>query len=226
MNNDHYYYDENGEFIIQPPKYVKQILFECARKWHICTKCFATFSTSEKLRFHSANCNPEFKNIIARAGDCCIAYVNAESFKEEKTICEWLMMVQADEINAKYDSLMPHKWCTHKYHVFLLLEKSTIVSAAVTQKGKIINESEQTEDCVLVSEIFTLYSQRGKGYMEKLLSIALKTLGTNFSTTVFQRQFSENGEACLTRIAKKQGLKSIRTFCPPFEDRIMPFPIP
>jgi hypothetical protein len=224
---DAVFFDENGEFIIEPPEdYSDPWMADCTIKWYFCTKCFRYFHSPEDLKLHSASCAPKFENIIYREGNCCIAHVNSESSVEEKTICEWLMTVQADEIDAKYDSLAPQKWNTHKYQVFLLLEKSMTVSAVVTQKLKIPDENGQQEDCVLVSEIFTLYSQRRKGHMEKLLSVALKALGANFGTAVFQRQFSENGEACLTRIAKKQGLKSIRTFCPPFIDRIMPFPIP
>ncbi|MGA2524420.1 MAG: hypothetical protein ABSF65_09770 [Candidatus Bathyarchaeia archaeon] len=219
------FFDENGEFIIAPPGDY-ELYADCTIKWHICTKCYGFNSGNpELLKSHSQNCNPKFNNIIYQENDYSIALISTKSSDDERKICEDLMTVEADENNMT-DSVTSQKWRTRKYQVFLLLKKSAIIAVAVTQKGKIRNETGQMETCALVSRIFTLYSQRRNHHMEKLLSIALETLGSNFSTVVFQRQFSKNGEACLTRIAKKQGLKSIRTFCPPWEDRIMPFPIP
>jgi hypothetical protein len=122
---DAVFFDENGEFIIEPPEdYSDPWMADCTIKWYFCTKCFRYFHSPEDLKLHSASCAPKFENIIYREGNCCIAHVNSESSVEEKTICEWLMTVQADEIDAKYDSLAPQKWNTHKYQVFLLLEKS------------------------------------------------------------------------------------------------------
>lgn len=226
-DNDHYYYDENGEFIIQPPKdYDDPFISSCASKRFICTKCYATSYSPSKLKLHSENCNPQFSNIIYRDNDYSVAHVTSESPREEKRICEWLMTVEADEADWKYDSLTSQKWETHRFQVFLMLQKSTISAAAIIQKAKIQNENERQEDCILVSHIFTLYSQRRKHYMEKLLSVILEKLGASFGSAVFQRDFSKNGEACLTGIAKKQGLKSIRTFYPQLEYKIRPFPIP
>jgi hypothetical protein len=135
------------------------------------------------------------------------------------------MTVEADETNTS-DSVTCLRWPKRKYHVFLLLKKSAIIAVAVFQKGRIKNENGKPEILALVTRIFTLRSQRKKGHMEKLLSIALKTLDSDFSTAVFQQEFSKNGEACLTSIAKKHGLKSIRTIFPPWITRIRPFPLP
>ncbi|HLN89049.1 MAG TPA: hypothetical protein VK253_03190 [Candidatus Binatia bacterium] len=225
MNDDHYYYDENGDFIIQPPENYDPIEAKWEPQFHICTKCFATCGSNEKLQQHSASCNPKFKNIIYQDNDHFVAYVNSKSSDEEKRICEWLMTVEADETNT-LDSVTCLKWPKLKYHVFLLLKKSTIIAVAVLQKGRLRNESGKPETFALVTRIFTLHSQRRKGYMEKLLSVALETLNSDFSTAVFQEKFSKNGEACLTGIAKKRGLKSIRTIFPPWINRITPFPIP
>jgi hypothetical protein len=83
------FYDENGEFVIDPPEdFSNPLIGDTMIKWHFCTKCYKYFHSPEDLKIHSKSCDPKFANIVWQDGDYYIAQVNSRSSLEEKTICE------------------------------------------------------------------------------------------------------------------------------------------
>jgi hypothetical protein len=203
--NQKRWYNEKGELVASFPQ-ERQI-----SNWVICSKCLRAFDSLSEAKLHLETCCTNFSDIIFRKDELKIARVAGGSSNSERSICELSSCIEQLEDSWQRRVLRNDNWVTSQYNskAFLLLEKSSIAACLVI-RDRVPNE----EKCTAVANMFTIQHYRGKGYMTKLMSQALSSLGVGFGSAVYLGDFSPAGKAYLKSIVKSQGLKTIKTFSP------------
>jgi hypothetical protein len=123
------------------------------------------------------------------------AHVTADSLPAERRICERMAKISRKACEWDAPALLRNKWITYRMvsEAFLLLNGSSIVSYIAIHRQKAGLETE-----LLVADMFTVQSYRGKGKMTLLYSEVLKSF--KMRQIEFQEPFSPAGFAFIEHI--------------------------
>jgi hypothetical protein len=177
----------------------------------VCSKClqrFTGWNTHQDAKAHSKKCLITFNNRVYRQLKLLIVKVTPDSSRSEQQICENISRISMTEQNRGESVLRSSDWFTEdcRTEVFLLTEGETTVGYLAINKIRFNEEGKSPQQCIVVSDIFVIWSRRRCKYMTFLLLESLRSINESLDTVYFQDSLSLDGKKFLDKTAKALGV--------------------